>query len=202
MIPLIVVAAVLIFFALLLFLPLCLEITYSERLSIALHFAGIKLYGNSKNKHTEKSNTESEEKKSSVKNVSEGTFKRLSEKLGFGGAVTEIFGFLKDVLLKIKKLLRHVKINRLTLNIRVATDSAAKTAVTYGAVCTAVYPVLAFSEACAPIALKQINVRSDFTATEPEFSFSAVIKLAPVHIIIAAFAILGEYKNFKTRNEL
>lgn len=200
MIPLIVIAAVLLLLALLLFLPLCLEIRYSDRLCIIIRFAGIKLYDSTKNKKT--GNTEGPDDKSVVKKQTQGTLHRLSEKLGFGGAVSELFVFLKTVLSKIRHSLKHVKINRLVLDISVATENAAKTAVTYGTVCTAVYPVIALLEDCTTVKFKQVSLRADFNAAKPFFSGSGTVSLAPIHIIIAAVAVFNEYKKFKTRNEL
>lgn len=202
MIALIVVAAVLLLLALLLFLPLSLEIRYSDRLLIILRFAGIKLYDSTKNKHKKKSNTDSTEKKPPVKEKSKSTFRRLCDRLGFSGAVSELFAFFKALLLKTKRALRRVKVHRLVLDIRVATENAAKTAVSYGTVCTAVYPVIALLEDCTTVKFKQVSLRADFNAMEPELSASGVISLAPIHIIIAAVAAFNEYKKFKTRNEL
>ena len=117
-------------------------------------------------------------------------------------ALSEITSFIKALILRIKKQLRHIKITRLCLGINVATDDAALTAIYYGAVCSAVYPILSLLDSLSNIAFKQIDIRADFESAKPDFAFSARVKLRLFFLLAAALAALAEFNKFKTRNEL
>ena len=93
-------------------------------------------------------------------------------------------------------------IRRLRVEIRVASTDAAQTAVEYGAVCAAFYPLLSFFDNIANVKMKQINVTADFDSGRPQFSFSAIVKLRIINLLIMAFGVFSEYTKFKTRNEL
>ena len=50
--------------------------------------------------------------------------------------------------------------------------------------------------------MKQINVTADFESGKPVFSFSALIKLRIINLLIMTYGVFSEYNKFKTRNEL
>ena len=197
MIALIIIAAVIVLIIVLLFLPVSANLSFEGDFSVKIKLAGIKLYDSEK-----KSAENPKEKPEKCEEKKENTFLKLKNRYGFSGAVKEILGFVKAVLRKIKKQLKKILIRRLKIDIRVASPDAAQTAVEYGVVCAAVYPLLSFLESTADIGIKQINVSSDFNSQKPHFSFSAVVRLRIIYLIIAAFAPFCEYNKFKTRNEL
>ena len=140
--------------------------------------------------------------KKAEKNELKEKFVHLKKRYGFAGAVREIFGFAGQVLKKIKKRLKHFFIKKVCVNIVIAGDDAAQTAVEYGAVCGSVYPVLAFLESTAVISLKKINISSDFYSGNSDFSFSLDAGARVIFLIMTLFDIFSEYNNFKMRNEL
>ena len=129
-------------------------------------------------------------------------FQKIKKKRGFAGSVKELFNFADTCFKKIKKLLKHIKIRRLFLDIIVASSDAATTALEYGAVCSCVYPVLSFLTSAADVKLKQVNIKSDFNASNPDLSFSLSARLRMVYLLIAAAGLLSEFNNFKARNDL
>ena len=139
-----------------------------------------------------------EEKKKKPPNF----FEKMKNKHGFSGTIRELFEFAGDCLKKVKKLLSHLKLRKLFLDISVGAKDAATVAVEYGAVCSAVYPVLSFLNAKADVKLKKVNIRSDFNSIKPEFKISFSAKLRVVYILIAAIGLFSEYKKFKDRNDL
>lgn len=190
---------------LLLFLPVKVFIGFKEAFEVKIKLFGIKVF---------EIEPESQEKtdealdKMSDKNAKKDTEKKakkifsgLKERLGFTGAVKEVFKLLFDCLTHIKFLLRHIKINKIKLNISVASDDAAKTAIEYGSVCSAVYPVLALLDTVPNIGFKEINIRSDFEGSECDFSFSLQIGIQIFYVLISAFKIYKEYRKFVIRNE-
>ena len=99
----------------------------------------------------------------------------------------------------IKKFLRHIFIKKVNLNINVVGQDAAQTAIEYGAVCSAVYPVLSFVQGLGNVSYEKIDVKADFEGKESFISFSAKIKAKIIFILIVAYGIFSEYKKFNAR---
>lgn len=201
MTALIIISAVILLILLLLFLPLSLDIKYSDGFFLTVRLAGIGIYKLEPGKDIKEHKKDEESDKKAEKQT-DNAFKKLKDKKGFKAAVCEIADFSKALLLKIKKQLRHIKINKLCIGIRIAAEDAALTAVYYGAVCSAVYPVLSLLDTLSSVKMKQIDIRADFTSSKPEFAFSATVKLQLFFLLAVAFAALSEFNKFKTRNEL
>lgn len=201
MIPLIIVLSVLAFIILLLFIPISVHIRYDGDFFVKLKIAGIKAYEVEPKEDTEKPKPDTESDKKAKKQT-EKAFDKLKKKLGFAGAVKEIFGFIRSVLERLKESLKHIAIRRLCLDIKVASGDAAATAVEYGAVCAAVYPVLTFIDGILNVKMKSINVTADFNSDNSDFGFSVVVRVRIIYLIVMAFGVFSEYNKFKTRNEL
>lgn len=195
----IIILSILLFLVLLLLLPVSLYIGFDGDFSAKIKFAGIKVY-ELKPPDSEKN----PEKKSRDKtaNHQENFFEKLKKKQGFSGAVKEISAFIKALLSRLKKQMRHIAVRKLCLDIRVASPDAAQTAIEYGAVCSAVYPILRLIDSTANVKMKQINVSAVFNSAKPVFGFSVIIRAKIIFLIIMAFTAFSEYNNFKTRNEL
>ena len=201
MIPLIIILSVLAFIVLLLFIPISVHIKYDGDFFVKLKIAGIKAYEVEPEEDTEKPKPDTESDKKAKKQT-EKAFDKLKKKHGFAGAVKEIFGFIKSVLHRLKGSLNHIAIRRLCLDIKVASGDAAATAIEYGAVCAAVYPVLTFIDGIANVKMKNINVSADFNSGNSDFGFSVVVRVRIIYLIVMAFGVFSEYNKFKTRNEL
>ena len=192
------------FLLLILLLPFGVSVKFKDEFELKIHIFGVNIYSVLPKKKAEteqKKHTDTPDLKEE-KNKDSKLFQKLKAKKGFSSAVKEIFSFIYDCLSHIKNFLRHIKIKRLTLDITVASDDAAKTAIEYGAVCSAVYPTLALLDTCPNIRLKQINVKSDFSSQKADFGFSLKAYFQLLFILIAAFKIFKEYKKFVARNEL
>ena len=201
MIPLIIILAVLAFIVLLLFIPISVHIKYDGDFFVKLKIAGVKAYELEPKEDIKKASPETESDKK-AKRQTEKAFDKLKKKHGFAGAIREIFAFVKAVLERLKGSFRHIAIRKLCLDIKVASGDAATTAIEYGAVCSAVYPVLTFIDGIANIKMKSINVSSDFNSADSFFGFSVVARVRIVYLIIMGIGVFSEYNKFKTRNEL
>lgn len=201
MIPLIIVLSVLAFIVLLLFIPISVHIKYDGDFFVKLKIAGIKAYSAEPKEDIKEPSPDTESDKKAKKQT-EKAFDKLKKKYGFTGAVKEIFTLIKAVLERLKGSFRHIAIRRLCLDIKVASENAASTAVSYGAVCAAVYPVLTFLDGIADVKMKSINVTADFNSNNSDFAFSVIIRVRILFLIIMAFGVFSEYNKFKTRNEL
>ncbi len=202
MIALIVIGAILILLLVVLLLPINVFLSFENDFFVKLSFAKIKIFESEKEEKTTKKSeavAETQAKKSDENTLlknSKQLFLFLKEKYGFSGAVKSILGFLKDELAHIKKLLRHIKINRLTLDITVASANAAETAIEYGKICGVAYPVLAFLNSYAKIGLKSVNINTDFDGNTPQFKFSVNLKLQLIRLLVVAYKVYSEYKKF------
>lgn len=201
MIPLIIILSVLAFVVLLLFIPISLHIKYYGDFFVKLKIAGIKAYEVEPNEDTQKPKPDTESDKKAKKQT-EKAFDKLKKKYGFAGAVREIFVFIKSVLERLKGSLKHIAIRRLCLDIKVSSGDAAATAIEYGAVCAAVYPVLSFIDSTANVKMKNINISADFNSGDSDFGFSVIVRVRIIYLIVMAFGAFSEYNKFKTRNEL
>ncbi len=186
----------------LLFLPFSVDISFREDFYIKIRFASIKLFSISPEKEKKTAKKSKEGMLSpQAENGAKSLFASLSEKHGFTGAVKKLLRLALDVFTHIKKLLRHIKFKKIVLDISVAAEDAAKTAIEYGAICSAAYPVLACIDSCAGAEFKRINIKSDFELNKPSFSFSLVVKFKLFFLIIAALKIFLEYKKFMNGEE-
>lgn len=190
----------------LLFLPVTVKIKFKDEFILKILFSGIKIFEITSN---EESNINSENRaktKEQVKKDNEvltnakSVFLKLKKKHGFVGAVREIMGFVKKCFVHIKGLLKYLNIKKVKLDITVASGDAAKTALDYGIVCQAVYPVTSFLSGFN-VEFDVINVKTDFESENCSFSFSGNVKSRVIYLIIAFLKIYKEYQLFITEME-
>ena len=206
MTPLIIIGAILIVLlglTLLLFLPLKVYISFKEEFFIKVKFASVKIFeipekeSNKRKKKKASGNSDRKEKsESETFKDAKKLFVKLKEKYGFSKAVRKIFALLKEMLSHIKPYLSHIKIKKIVLNLTVASGDAATTAIEYGKICSAVYPVLSFFDTYKGVYFKEINVGTDFTSQKTVFDFSLQIKVPIIYFVIMAFKVVIDYKNF------
>lgn len=193
---------VVLFLLILLLAPVTVQMAFKEEFGFKASLFGVTVYKTTPKK-PEKSQSKSDKTAESKEdNVAKGMWSRLKSKKGFFGAIKELMAFLKDCLSHIKPLLRYIKIRNINLSLVYGSGDAAETAIRYGEICTAVYPVLALLDTAKNIKFKHIDVKSEFTAQKAEFEFSLKISTQIFILLIMAVKIYGEYKKFLVRNEL
>lgn len=202
----VILGVIILVFAALLFLPISVLIKFKDDFRIKIKFAGFKVFEinpeKEKRENTPEKDTERKvKKKKTEKKNKENIFSKLKGKYGFIGAVKEIMTLAKNCITHIKWLFRHIKFEKIRLNLEIGTPDAAKTAVDYGKACAAVYPVLALLDGQKNVKFKKINVKSDFSREDSTFDFSLKVSSRLFFMILAAFKILIEYNKFKVRNE-
>lgn len=185
-----------------LFLPLKVRIRFDGDFFAKFSFAGIKLYEIEPEKDIKKPKSADTESDRAAEKAPVKMFDKLKAKHGFLGSLKEIISFVKVLLGSLKKLLKHLKINKLKLDIKVSSDNAADTAVNYGKVCAAVYPALSAAATAVKINFKEVNISPDFDTGESDISFSAVISAKVLFLLCAAISAFKEYNKFRLRNEL
>ncbi len=148
--------------------------------------------------HSNKRKTEKSED-SKKKNL----IKTMIKEKGFSTAISEIMSVIKSILAQFDKLLKHVKISNLKLLINVADEDPAITAVEYGAVCAAVFPIVRIIESKTKLdrSSSHVSVNSDFLTGKSQFSLSAKIKFRLIFGVLAALNVLKELVKLKIKEK-
>lgn len=103
----------------------------------------------------------------------------------------------------LKKFFRHLKIKVARLNITVATEDAAKTAILYGAVSQAVSYLIAILDAKSNLkqARKaQFNVNADFCATKSSADVHLSFSIRVGQVLLIALAVLFRFIKHKLKS--
>ncbi|MBO5734523.1 MAG: hypothetical protein J6S15_00290 [Clostridia bacterium] len=137
--------------------------------------------------------------------------KEISKKYTEKPALTAIITAFKDLVLGILgRFAKHLKLEMLRLRVLVASDDAAKTAMEYGAVCTAAGLVVTAAEALPRTNPKTVDVRieCDFLADKPEIDAEICLSIRIWRIVWMALftakplmdslGLLKAYKHFKS----
>lgn len=191
---------VILLLSILLFLPITADISYKKELSYRFKYAGIVLFDSEKRvdiKSVKRKKKSKKVKKDTPdieqKDKKEGFFKKIYNQKGFSGTIRYFASLLGIILKKLWWVIKHFKFRHFYLDLTVANNDSANTALEYGGVCCAVYPVLSLLESTANVKLKQININADFDRTEPQFQISFSVTTRLIYWLIAAISILIEY---------
>lgn len=118
----------------------------------------------------------------------------LSGTLHFIGEVAALAG--KTV----GRLLRSITVNRLDLQMRIATDDVATTAQRYGQVCGVLYPALAIIERWVRIRRRDLRVEPNFLAEESAVRFDIRLQVSLWRLLGAAVALLWGFLVIKEQS--
>lgn len=181
----IVLAAVLFLLVLLLFVPirLCLSAgldrPFSARVRV-LFFS----FGTGQAKPKKEKQTPSEKKEKSEK----------SGRKDIVATVEQTAELIRGTLDPILWLLGKIRIRRLYVRAVCAGSDAAQTAMEYGLVCAALYPLIGFLEANMRVdgKVRRLEIGCDFDAAEPEFETELVLSLTIGHAVGALLYIVWE----------
>ena len=174
------------FIIFLLIMPINLKVIYKESalISIRYLFFKIQLYP----QKAKKSKKSKKNKKESATEVSEKPKEKLSDKIR---TIIDGVSLVADAA---KRLLKHIKIKRFYLNIDIGSPDAAATAIEYGAVSAALYPVCGFIFSQCKVDKKHfnanINARYDLEESSAEINTDISVSL----ISAIAIAILTLFK--------
>lgn len=187
MIPLLIILGIVFIILLLLLIPVSFSLSFNENFDYTLKYGLIKIPLESKKTKTDKK----QEKK-------ENYFKKLFREKGFEAAFSELCFYAKIFLEKIFYLLKKIKFKIFNLKISVGGADAAKTAISYGVISSAVYYVLGFLDSNVNLKIKEIDISSNFNSRATKAEFNLKASLRPIYAILAAFAlvkIILEIKN-------
>lgn len=203
MTALFIVLSILFLLFLLLVLPITVKLNYNDGLICIIKYAGIVIFNSEKKvklkKRKKRKKTHDNTAKNPQTKSKENYFKQIYKQKGFSGTVKYFFEIGIIVIKELWWVLKKFKFRNFRLRIVTATDDAANTAIEYGAICCAVYPVLSFLENKANFKNKSIDVYADFDKTEPEFAASIDVTVRFIYFLIAAISLLIEYIKIKRK---
>lgn len=102
--------------------------------------------------------------------------------------VIELIVYIVDIIkAALREFLRYAKLKICYINVSIATDDAAKTALVYGAVSGVIYTVLEFFDTFLMINknYKKISVIPDFSSETSTANVKIILKLKPIHALLA-----------------
>ncbi|MBO7520157.1 MAG: DUF2953 domain-containing protein [Clostridia bacterium] len=200
-----IIGGILLFLLILLIVPVSVCLDYSDRLIIKVSYGGIKVFDSGKPKKEKAAKPEKEKKsaakKGKKKPEKQNFISRIFKEKGTVGGVKFCFEVIKSALSRIIWVIRRIKIKKLILSITVSSDDAANTAVVYGAVCAAVFPVTALIKENTKIGVEQISVSTDFDKLSPVINAAVSLKTRLVYAVIAAVSMLFSYVRIKKESE-
>lgn len=192
-----------------LLMPVNLYLAFDETLTIRVRYAFFSyiLYPQEEKKEQEKPNRQKSRKqaKKSVKKPpkKEGKEKEKIHPLasvadmfkedGVSATLSYIMELVKLAGTEVKRVLRILVVDRLELELSIASEDAADTAVDYGKACGIVYPAQAVLETVFRIQKRHIQIYPDFTAQKGKALIFLKIHVLPLRISGAVVGIIFRY---------
>lgn len=165
-------------------------IVFDEGVFITVKVAGFTLYRYPRNIGDKvKKNLKRESKQSEGKN---GFFGQLKEKHGFIGAIVFILKIVKNTIARLGRVVSRIRIDVLHIDLTVASDDAAKTAIIYGQVCSALYPVVALLDSKNHISDKKVNVSADFGCINPDLKVNIKVHTRAIYLLSAILLFVSD----------
>lgn len=124
-----------------------------------------------------------------------GTLKKIIKHLGLKGTVDFLFSPEIGFWRRVRYLIKKVVIKKFRMDITVASEDAAHTALLYGGVCSVLYPVVGFLETVMDFKEDNMKIVCDYESAQSKLEFFAEIKIRVMHLLIAVFKIIPEIKS-------
>ena len=104
--------------------------------------------------------------------------------------------FISDILEDLSSLLSHIRIKSLSLLIICAEGDAALTAISYGGVCSIVYPLLGIIENKTKTdeGAFDLNIKCDYNDKKSKYAFNSTLKSTPLILIIIGIKVFLKYQ--------
>ena len=148
-------------------------------------------YGENKIKPVKK--TKKQKKEETSKDNKEGYFKKIFKEKGVIEGSVEILSIIKNIISKIFELISKATITKLSLNITVAGENPAVTAVTYGGVCAVVYPAIGLINGISNVEKQNVIINTDYETKESNIEFLVEIKLKVYKSIYVGLSLIKEF---------
>ncbi len=201
---LLIFAGIILFFILLLSIPVVLDLEYLDlfKCRVSWLFLKFNIYPQDESKKNKKKKEPkkkenvpkekpAEEKPQDIKeNKKDNFIKIFYDNQGIIGII-ELIKNCASYLGKFSKgFLKSIYITKLFINISVTESDAAKTALKYGKICQEVYPPLGFICSSCHVKNYKVNIWADYCGDKTKGAFETRILLVPRSVINAAIALV------------
>jgi len=179
---------VIVLLLLILLLPVHLHVFYHEKLVIraGVLFINFTLYPRPPISEKRKQKKAKKEKRKQAKEKEE--LSRAEEMLRSEGVLAVVHYYIEMTRLigtALKRLVRTITVDKLILNLIVASDDASDTAVNYGRVCSVIYPAQALIESIVRVKKRDINIKPDFLLEKGNVNGEIRLHVLPVRVLWA-----------------
>ncbi len=195
MIAVIILGVVIGLLLILLLLPVTLDLKFDSELILKIKYMGITLFDTQK-RVTVKKSKKQKAKSTPQEDTSakkDGFIKKTYKQKGLLGTISYFSDLLAIVIKKLWWAVKRLKFRRFKLDIIIATADAANTAMQYGKICAAVYPITALLQSANDFKAKNINISADFDKTQSQFKTSILVKAQLIYLLITAIGILVQF---------
>lgn len=212
MTALIVIAAIILFFAFLFFMPLVVYAHFDEELTVSVRylFVKIRLLPEKEKKKKEKKPKPAKKKKEEKPDQNEEKdqtqlIKDILKKTGVSGFIEIVSELAGNIGKGAMNIIHHVVISNLEITIKSGSDDAAQTAINYGYYSAALYPALGILMSVVK-KYKKANVQiiPDFDNNKTTVYCRCKIKLKPwwimLHGIKTLWHLLKQFIKLKKRD--
>ena len=189
--------AILVLLSALIFAPVRLDFSFDGEAFFKLRVYSVPVYKKQEKPTDITQQEKPPEKEKQGEEKKPNFFTELKEERGFSGAIQFCTGLASMLIKKLYFFISRLHFSRFCLDISVASEDAAKTAIEYGAVCSAVYPVLSLLTTTAHFKSKSINVSADFENRTPECSVSFSVHARVITVLIVAVSAFFNYNKMK-----
>lgn len=202
MIALYIIGGIVLLLLLLLIIPVSADMMYKDKFTVSVIYGGIKVFDSSKpkkQKPKKPENLKSEQEKPTEqkKQKKENFITKIFNEKGKIEGIKFLGSLIKIAVSRIIWIIGKIKFRQLFLNISIASDDAANTAISYGAVCAAVYPTINLLDQNTDLSVKKVNIYTDFDKLSPEIEAAISVKTRLMYAVIALISILFAYLKLK-----
>lgn len=186
---LIVIAVILI----LLMCPLKVFLDYDGDLKLNLGYLFLKFQlvppkpKNEKKKKTEEKKEKKPEQEKKQEEKRPSTFQRLMNKHGIDGLIDILKEVVSIVVDFLRDFAKHLYVTRCNIRICIVGDDAADTAIKYGYVCSAVYPLLSVLEQNSVLKKHSTDISAGFLAEKTAAEMELTFKIRLLFLLGAVF---------------
>ena len=198
MVGIVIASAFLLLILLILFLPVNLFLAFDNHFSFSVKLSFFRLFSSVEpSSEKQEAREETEVPKEEKKKNKDSLLRQLFRKKGMTEGAKELLTFAGKVLRSLKRFLKHITFHHICLKLAVADEDAARTAILYGEICSAVYPCLSFLDQASNVKYKDISISTDFAASEIKPEFFAVISTRVFFLLVSAARVFIEFLSFR-----
>ncbi|MBR6903051.1 MAG: DUF2953 domain-containing protein [Clostridia bacterium] len=206
MIALYIIGGIVLLLLLLLIIPVSADTMYKDKFTVSVIYGGIKVFDSSKPKKQKPqkpqiSESNQEKPTAEEKQKKENFITKIFNEKGKIEGIKFLVALIKLAVSRIIWMLKKIKFRQFLLNISIASDNAANTAISYGAVCAAVYPTINLLDQNTDLSVKKVNIYTDFDKLSPEIETAISVKTRLIYAVIALISMLFAYLKLKKESD-